>query len=125
MLGPDKVKERRSLVIPIEVSTPKGWKLAKALVNSGAELNFISQLWAKEAELEEAEPVPTAAQTLDGKWLTVYGNHYCRSRTMDSKGNALEGQDDYCAVDFSEYDVILRYLWLQIRNPDINWRQGT
>ena len=40
---------RQSLEAVVECCTSKGWKKAKALIDSGAQLNLVSQLFVKEA----------------------------------------------------------------------------
>ena len=51
------------------------WRLVKALVDSGSELNFVAQLLVKEAGWAESEEVVQAIRMLDGRTMPVYSIH--------------------------------------------------
>ena len=64
------------LSFDIEICLLDGsWCQVKALVNSGSELNFITQLLVKEAGWVEPEEVVQAVCMLDGRTIPVYGIH--------------------------------------------------
>jgi hypothetical protein len=97
------------------------WKSVKALMDSGAELNFISQLVVKEAALVASIDGATQARTLNGRLIPIYGTHKVRTRVADSKGREQDAEDLFCVIDLEDYDMVLGYPWLQTRNPDVDW----
>jgi hypothetical protein len=115
-------ERNRSLVTTVRLRTGYGaWKTVKALVDSGAELNFISQLMIKEAALAASIDGATQARTLNGRLVPIYGTHKIQTRVADSSGSELIAEDLFCAIDLEDYDIVLGYPWLQTRNPDVDW----
>ena len=113
------------LITHVRIKTQNGdWKSLRGLINSGAEINFISQLAVKEATLNESDSTMKAVTTLDGRTLPVYGEHDMVTRIIDTKGDIVEEKDFFHAVDIQGYDIILGYPWLQTRNPDVDWTTG-
>jgi Reverse transcriptase (RNA-dependent DNA polymerase) len=112
----------RSLVTTVYLQMGYGaWKSIKALMDSGAKLNFISQLVVKEAALVTSIDGATQAKILNGHLIPIYSTHKVRTCIADSKGRERDAEDLFCAIDLEDYDIVLRYPWLQTRNPDIDW----
>jgi hypothetical protein len=97
------------------------WKSVKALMDSGVELNFISQLMVKEAALVASIDRATQARTLNGRLIPIYGMYKVWTYVADSKGHEWDAEDLFCVIDLEDYDMVLEYPWLQTRNPDMDW----
>ena len=98
--------------------------MANALIDTGAQENFISQHLAVEVGLQ-AEPAPIGAYTIDGHRVAVYGRHVCETRAIDSKGVSRTMTQTFLATDIKGYDVILGYPWIVAANPDCQWAERT
>jgi hypothetical protein len=90
-------------------------------MDSGAELNFISQLVVKEAALVASIDGATQARTLNGHLIPIYGIHKVRTHVADLKGCEWDAEDLFYVIDLEDYDMVLGYPWLQTRNPDVDW----
>lgn len=116
---------KRSLETIVECRTSTGWRKARALIDSGAELNLVSQLFVKEAgwqlRLDGALPVEAA----DGCRVLVYDTLKVTTNIQDRDAKSRKHQDKYVSADISNYDMILGEPWLQTRNPDIDWEAKT
>ncbi len=95
------------MVLKVLVRTHSGWSTLRALVDSGATLNFISQLRVKELGLPESEHRPPAIHTLDGHKLQTYGVHLPEIRMNGSEGELLNTTVSLVAANMVGYDVIL------------------
>jgi hypothetical protein len=85
------------------------WKSVKVLMDSGAELNFISQLVVKEATLIVSIDGATQARTLNGHLIPIYSMHKVWTRVTDSKGRERDAEDLFCAIDLEDYDMVFGY----------------
>ena len=115
-----------SLSTAIEIrAKDRSWKELTALVDSGAELNFILQMAVKEAAFNESDIAMKVVTTLDGHTLLVYGEHDVLTRIANTMGNVTERSNHFYSVDIQRYDTILGYPWLQAHNPEVDWATGT
>ena len=115
----------RFLALPVWIQHGAGWERREALVDSGASLNFISHLLAKELELA-ADPAPLKrVTTLGGQTLLTYGFRKATLRLEDTQGRRIERAETLVAADITGYDLILGYPWLQGNDPDIRWKDGS
>ena len=105
--------------------TSKGWKKARALIDSGAELNLVSQLFVKEAGWQLRPEGAPPVETVDGRGIHVYGALRITTNAADRHAKSQQRQDEYIAADIRDYDMILGDPWLQTRNPDIDWEART
>ncbi|KAI9776001.1 MAG: hypothetical protein M1816_005648 [Peltula sp. TS41687] len=109
--------------VAVQVRTPTGWKTLTALIDSGANENFISHLRAAELgikpRLDEATPRVT---TIDETQLQVYGVYRPHIRATDNSGITGESHSRLLAASFTGWDIVLGWPWLKELNPDINWR---
>jgi hypothetical protein len=85
------------------------WKSVKVLMDSGTELNFISQLVVKEATLVVSIDGATQARTLNGYLIPIYGTHKVQTRVANSNGCERDAKDLFCVIDLEDYDMVLRY----------------
>ena len=63
----DNRGNRQYLEATVECRMSKGWKKAKALIDSGAQLNLVSQLFVKEARWQLCPKGASAVETMDGQ----------------------------------------------------------
>ena len=104
----------------MECHTSNGWKKAKALIDSGAELNLVSQLFVKEAGWQLRPESAPPMETVDGRQVLAYSSLKITTNIADRDAKQLKCQDKYVSMDIQGYDLILGNPWLQTRNPDIN-----
>jgi hypothetical protein len=109
----------------VECRTSTGWKKARALIDSGAELNLVSQLFVKEAGWQLRPDGAPPVEAADGRRMLVYGTLKITTNTADRDAKSQKRQDEYVSADISNYDMILGEPWLQTRNPDIDWDNKT
>ena len=119
----ERHEEKPYLFTAVQVRTPTGWKTLTALIDSGANENFISHLRAAEMgikpRLHEEAPRVT---TIDETQFQVYGVYRPRIRASDHSGTTGESHSRLLAASFTDWDIILGWPWLKELNPDINWR---
>lgn len=84
-----------------------------AMVDSGAEVNFISQLLVVKLGLEErSQPSAIKVEAINGANLHVYGEHTIALQAIDSQGNGKTEVHHFLACDLEEHSVILGHPWL-------------
>jgi hypothetical protein len=118
--GPPR-KEHNSLVLQIELPTETGWQSARALLDSGAEQNLVSQILVKERGWEPVGP-PISMHDINGRSFHCYGVHQLSIRVRDACGKTREARQMFYAVDSDEYKVVLGYPWLEYFDPEIAWK---
>jgi hypothetical protein len=99
-------------------------KCTCALLNSGAESNFVSQKWVK-MYLPDSVHTSKKVQALDGHKITAYLHHNLSVRVTDTQGLAHQHVHGFKAVNMVGYKVILSFLWLEIVNPNVDWLTHT
>jgi hypothetical protein len=88
--GPEP-KEHNNFVLQVELPTEKGWQSARALLDSGAERNLVSQILVKERGWEpEGSPIPM--QDINGRSIRCYGVHQLSVRVRDACGTIREAR---------------------------------
>ncbi|KAI9784868.1 MAG: hypothetical protein M1816_000713 [Peltula sp. TS41687] len=107
----------------VQVRNPTGWKTLTALIDSGANENFITHLRVAELGIkprqEEATPRVT---TIDETQLQVYGVYRLRIGATDNSGATGKSHSQLLAASFTGRDILLGWPWLKELNPDIDWR---
>ena len=117
--------EAQYLTVPIHLRHSEGWAERRALIDSGASLNVISHLLAKELELP-ADDTPThRVNTLAGQPLLTYGWRKAICAVQDTQGRRIESEVNFLAADISGHDVLLGHPWLKAHDPDIRWSDGS
>jgi hypothetical protein len=94
------------------------WEGVRVLVDSGAERNLVSQVFARHLHLIPSTPI---------NFVYADGSSFCSSFVSAPLCLSI---DDYvttlplrvCAL--SQVDVILGREWLERENPSIDWRTG-
>ncbi|KAI9785429.1 MAG: hypothetical protein M1816_000398 [Peltula sp. TS41687] len=119
----ERQEKKPYLSTAVQVRTPTGWQTLTALIDLGANENFISHLRVAELgikpRLDEATPRVT---TMDETQLQVYGVYRPRIRATDNSGTTEELHSRLPAASFTGWDIVLGWPWLKELNPDINWR---
>jgi transposase InsO family protein len=115
---------RFAVAFDIELQTPKGKVTAWALLDSGAECNFMDQRWAKQHLPKPSTPM-RRVHALDGHEIMSYGKHRVLTSVADKEGLRREHVHSFEAVEMAGYDVILGFPWLFAINPEIDWIQRT
>ena len=96
----------------------------KALVDSGADQNFIQTALARKlgVSLRELEP-PLLTSVLNGTKLSPI-SQVSEPVILKFSGNHVESIS-FFAMDNSHVSLVLGLPWLQLHNPHINWRDGS
>ena len=64
------------MAVEVSIEIPKGGRCtAFALIDLGAEANFISQMWVKENNLPDTSDLPCEVKALDGHYIKSYRHH--------------------------------------------------
>ena len=118
--NPEGAKNTSRLTTRVILRTAQGNRTFLALIDCGANENFISQRVVVEQGLQ-ATPSRVSAKTIDDHKVVIYGEHALSTFAIDSKGVRRESQQTYYACDMLAYDLILGWPWLQDENPDCHW----
>ena len=113
------------LSVSVKIQGPAGWSTHRALIDSGASLNFITQMCAKELDLTPIDNGQVRIRTLGGESLQTFGTHTLRIAIEDNHGGSASVQQQVIAANMVGYDLVLGMPWLQAQDPDIDWAQGT
>lgn len=122
-----KVPSRSKLALVAEVIIPtkNGQKKAMALIDSGAQANFVSQHWIKEHLPDVPNPRPRQVRAIDGHEIYSYGQRRLDVQATDRADITREFRHTFNAVEMVGYDIILGYPWLRQTNPDVDWLEET
>jgi transposase InsO family protein len=112
-----------ALEMDIKIKTPKGKRALRALLDSGARANLISQRVIVEEGMQPLTMSPRA-YSIDGHRIRTYGRHAIETHASDTGGVHRSTTQKYIATDMLVYDAILGYPWLTDANPDPWWRTG-
>ena len=104
---------------------PGGDRIAKALIDCGADGNFVSRMLAKELQIEPTETAGTQYATLNGQRLFVAGQSRSRFKVCDSKGQERGCVADLVHGDIHGYDIVLGMPWLEQWNPAVDFVEKT
>ncbi|KAI9775957.1 MAG: hypothetical protein M1816_005654, partial [Peltula sp. TS41687] len=119
----EKQEGKPYLSTAVQVRTPTGWKTLTALIDSGANENFISHLRVTEFDIKpRLDEVTPRVTTIDETQLQVYGVYRPRIRATDNSGSTGELHSRLLAASLTGWDIVLGWPWLKELNPDINWR---
>ncbi|RMZ79297.1 hypothetical protein DV736_g6684, partial [Chaetothyriales sp. CBS 134916] len=110
--------------IQVEITARGGPYWAYALIDSGAQDDFISQKLVAELDLM-GKPPDVAGKAVDGHTIRIYGRHDLCILATDADEARSALHSSLLATDISEFDLILGMNWLWNVNPDINFREGT
>ena len=94
------------------------------IVDSGAEVCFVNQRWAKQY-LPDSQAMPRTAWAINEQTVRSFGAHQMTLEITDSAGTVREDPVTCEAVEIQGYDLILGYDWLTSVNLDINYKEHT
>jgi hypothetical protein len=121
---PGQRKSQQAIVCEVLLETSQGLRTTWALIDCGAENNFINQKWAEEY-YPDSPSRPRKVKALDGHRIRAYGQQKLSVHAEDMDGLSRNHTHVFEAVDMDGYDMILGFPWLQATNPDIDWVQKT
>jgi hypothetical protein len=84
----------------IKITNPKGEEFSSgAVLDTGAELNYISQVTALTWDLERTDSEPHAARTATGAYAIVYGAVKMTFSLTDAWGQSRTFEDIFWCID--------------------------
>lgn len=107
----------------IEISTSKGTRTLRTLLDSGAHTSLISQRIIVEMGVPPTS-TSAGAYSVDGHPIRTYGRHEIETFTTDARGICRSSIEKYIATDIVIYDVILGFPWLRDVDPETRWSTG-
>ena len=116
------IKSNKEIVLKIEIS-PKGKKFfisAEALLDSGANIIFIDQRWARDKNIPLIllwNPIPVF--NVDGTKNSARNITHSADIIIDYQGHHEKVTAE--VTDLGKNQVILRYTWFKKYNPNIDW----
>jgi transposase InsO family protein len=106
------------------VAGPEGARQITALLDSGAEANFISQLVVKDLELP-LKPYQGGAHGVAGHPLHIYGLAQAPVTAVDKRGASGTHTMPFISTNLKGFDVILGMPWLREVDPSVSWKEGS
>lgn len=127
VLGLVKESEPRpnAVFVQMTIDTATGSVRETALLDSGAEVNLVSALAAKEWGWKEVNTPIIMAEAINKAPLRVYGAYEGSTTSEDQEGSKRTSTDIFLAVDVGSYNIVLGYPWHAKWNPDVQWTTGT
>jgi transposase InsO family protein len=117
-------KEQLAIECDIEIATPQGYQTLRALLDSGAERDCISQRAVVRLGLKPTEKSPLACAVNGGR-ISTYGIHTCETHAIDAEGEDGSSTTSFLATDIQGFDAILGFPWLKQVNPIVDWAKGS
>lgn len=114
-------EQERLLEIPVRLAVGEHAHSLRALLDSGAQDDFISQHTVVRLELPLVS-APLRARAVDGHSVDVYGRLACEVHATDSQGRSESTARHLISTEIQGYDLILGKKWLREVNPLINWK---
>jgi hypothetical protein len=115
-------KGQNRLLVDVQIPYEDDWHHEKALLDSGAEVNFVSQLFAKQCGWNMTRESPMRASGIDGAALYIYGEYDVFVKAKDSEGCERKHKHTFQAANIEGYSLILGYPWLASQNPGVDWQ---
>ena len=95
----------------------------RVLIDSGAELNFVSQMVIAKLGLS-APKSSYRAHAVDGHDIQVYGEHELLLHAVDVRGVCYSQSHRFLATTIKDFDLILGMPWLRDTDPEIRFREN-
>jgi Aspartyl protease len=103
----------------VEIQTPRGKRTLRALLDSGAQGNFIFQAVILEKGIS-CEKTATRVNGVGGHTVAVHGRGRIVTHTTDMRGISRWGQHSYYTASLEGFKLILGMPWLKSVNLDVN-----
>jgi Reverse transcriptase (RNA-dependent DNA polymerase)/RNase H-like domain found in reverse transcriptase/Integrase zinc binding domain/Chromo (CHRromatin Organisation MOdifier) domain/Integrase core domain len=110
------------IFLDVEVQTPQGKRMLHALLDSGAQGNFISQAIVLEERIP-FEKTSARVNGVGGQGVSVYGAGTLETHARDMRGIQRWSDHPFYAVNLQGFELILGMPWLKKMNPDISWTE--
>lgn len=98
---------------------------ARALLDSGAQVNIISQHLVKQLGLPESPRPSGSVVAINGAELFVFGEHQLRLQVSDTAGQARDTGATFVAATIEGDPLVLGYSWIRKYRPVCDWPRGT
>ena len=125
--GSEEVSKRQSLIISVQVKCQDGTvRTERALVDSGAQRNLVSQKLVLETGWPRTSP-EARLESIDGQEIYVFGSHRIDVEATDQRNVTKSYEHDFSAVNLkgSAVSIVLGYPWLLTINPKLDFIQGS
>ena len=109
----------------VRVNTATGAKELKAMLDTGATLNFISQFAVKELRLTASDATAPSIHSICGHSVRTYQNHSLQLQVQDSEGQTALTTGDFLAADIIGYDIVIGLPWLKRNGVKLDPASGT
>jgi hypothetical protein len=103
------VKLTQCIVVDVALHGKHGIRRLHALLNTGAQGNFLSQSVAIKKGFR-ANSTSAGAVAVDGYSIVVYSKHTVKTEVTDSFSECCVSDVDFIATDIKRYDAILGWL---------------
>jgi hypothetical protein len=112
----------QKLEVKLRIEVEGGWKDLTALIDSGAEDNFISRLVVKECNLRLTGDGPKTFKTLPDYESVVFGTTKPKVEITDTMGQTKLEEVQLRVIDMPGVDLILGWPWLEGTDPQISFK---
>ena len=117
--------ERTRIEVRLIVPSNDGSIEVKALLDSGADLNLISQSYVVEHKLAYDKHAFGTIYILNSEGVKSYGELLITTDAIDSYDGRFTYPTRFTAVDMTGYEFLLGMPWLYDINPRVDWREAT
>ena len=97
-------------------------RVVDTLLDSGAEVNLVTPLLAKEMDWQPSEAMSVTVRGIDGHPMTSYGTYQQQIVVVDSIGVTRTQDCNFFTVSSDTHTLILGYPWLDQVDPQISFR---
>jgi hypothetical protein len=109
-----------AMEIIVILSLPHGKRTFRALLNNGADYNFINQKLMVEEQLQGFD-VRNMGYAIDKHPIYIYGNHEILTEITDANSIKREYPQVYYAAEIGDYNLFIGLSWFIELDPDIRW----
>jgi hypothetical protein len=114
-------KPTQCIVVEVALHGTHGIRMLTALLDTGAQANFLSQSVAIEEDFR-ANSSLIGAMTVDGHSITVYNKHTIKTEVTNSLGEYRVSDIEFIVTNIKRYDAILGWPWVFQEDPDCHFR---
>ena len=96
------------------------WNESKAVLDTKAEINLISQAYAKKLNLRRSEVLNCDAITVDRHRLKTYDVYFVQLEVPNVNGTSRFFEESFLTVNLN-WDLTLDMPWIQLSRAKMNW----